>query len=240
MKLQKFIKNKKQKRILIGSIVGILFIIGGISLYRSFAMYKVEKTFDVLNGTVPDFSTSDIKLAIMLDGEEVEGIPAKETDKNYKVEVQCDKGAKGSWNYSKWQIEVKNFKKGTKCEVSFTTSTGGEVPPYHFSGNVYFTNDGNFKEIIESLGKQPSDFTKENFNAVILGYNTQGWFSGSGERNILNIYLNYDNINGKVNIDKITNAYHTSGNTCLTATTTLFITGYVFDPSETPFGNETA
>ncbi len=53
--LQRFNKNKKQKQILIGSIIGILLVVGGISLYRSFALYKEEKTFDVLNGTVPDF-----------------------------------------------------------------------------------------------------------------------------------------------------------------------------------------
>ncbi len=55
MKLKKFTKNKKIKTIFIGSIIGILLVVGGISLYRSFAMYKVEKTFDVLQGTVPDF-----------------------------------------------------------------------------------------------------------------------------------------------------------------------------------------
>ncbi len=55
IKLKKFTKNKKLKTIFMGSIVGILLIVGGISLYRSFAMYKEEKTFDVLNGTVPDF-----------------------------------------------------------------------------------------------------------------------------------------------------------------------------------------
>ncbi len=55
MKLKKFTKNKKQKQIVIGSIVGILLLIGGITLYRTFALYKEEKTFDALNGTVPDF-----------------------------------------------------------------------------------------------------------------------------------------------------------------------------------------
>ena len=56
MKLQKFIKNKKQKQILIGTIIGLIILIGGITLYRTFAMYKEEKTFDVLQGKVPDFS----------------------------------------------------------------------------------------------------------------------------------------------------------------------------------------
>ena len=56
MKLQKFIKNKKQKQILIGAIIGIIVLIGGITLYRTFALYKEEKTFDILQGQVPDFS----------------------------------------------------------------------------------------------------------------------------------------------------------------------------------------
>ncbi len=55
MKLKKFIKNKKLKTVFVGSIVGILLVIGGISLYRTFALYEEEETFDVLNGTVPDF-----------------------------------------------------------------------------------------------------------------------------------------------------------------------------------------
>ncbi len=101
-------------------------IIGGISLYQSFAMYEEKKTFDVLKGTVPDFN-SDIKLAITLDGNPADEIPPKEEGKNYNVKVECDKDATASWNYSKWQVEVKDFKKGTKCNVSFET-TSIELP----------------------------------------------------------------------------------------------------------------
>ncbi len=68
MKLKKFTKNKKQKQILIGSIIGILLIIGGISLYRSFAMYKEEKTFNVLEGTVPDFRKTKTYTEKLLNG----------------------------------------------------------------------------------------------------------------------------------------------------------------------------
>ncbi len=66
--LQRFNKNKKQKQILIGSIIGILLIVGGISLYRSFAIYKVEKTFDVLEGTVPDFRKTKAYTEALLKG----------------------------------------------------------------------------------------------------------------------------------------------------------------------------
>ncbi len=83
MKLNKFNKNKKRKSILIGSIIGILLIIGGISLYRSFAMYKVEKTFDVLQGTIPDFRKTKTYTEELLNGadpvldEEGELVPVK-------------------------------------------------------------------------------------------------------------------------------------------------------------------
>ncbi len=54
-RLERFIKNKKQKQILIGTIIGIIVLIGGITLYHTFAMYKTEKSFDVIQGKVPDF-----------------------------------------------------------------------------------------------------------------------------------------------------------------------------------------
>ena len=87
MKLKKFTKNKKQKRIVVGSIVGILVLIGGISLYRSFALYKVEKTFDVLNGIVPDFSSGDVTLAFTVNGEKENGIPFPNKNEGFKVET---------------------------------------------------------------------------------------------------------------------------------------------------------
>ncbi len=54
-RLERFIKNKKQKQILIGTIIGIIVLIGGITLYRTFAMYKDEKSYNVIQGKVPDF-----------------------------------------------------------------------------------------------------------------------------------------------------------------------------------------
>ena len=85
MKLEKFAKNKKQKRTVIGSIVGILLLIGGISIYRTFAMYKVEKTFDVLNGIVPEFSSGDVTLAFTVNGEKENGVPFPNKNEGFKV-----------------------------------------------------------------------------------------------------------------------------------------------------------
>ncbi len=126
MKLERFIKNKKQKQILIGTIVGLVVLIGGITLYHTFALYENNKTYNVIKGKVPDFKKADIQLAITLDGKETDTIPEKEDGTNYLVNVTCDTGT-GVWNYSKWQVEVSGFKKGTKCNVAFT-KTDEEIP----------------------------------------------------------------------------------------------------------------
>ena len=53
--LKKFTKHKKQKQILIGTIIILTLVIGGISLYKTFAIYEEHATFDVLKGTIPNF-----------------------------------------------------------------------------------------------------------------------------------------------------------------------------------------
>ncbi len=61
--LGKFNKTKKQKRIVIGSIVGMLLVLGGITLYKTFALYEEKKEFNVLKGIVPFFPYKGITLA---------------------------------------------------------------------------------------------------------------------------------------------------------------------------------
>ena len=55
MKLKKYIKNKKQKKIIIGSIIVFLLLVGGITLYKTFALYEEKKEFSALKGRVPNF-----------------------------------------------------------------------------------------------------------------------------------------------------------------------------------------
>ena len=118
MKLEKFTKNKRIKKIMIGSIVGIVLIIGGITLYRTFAFYEEKKEFNILQGRVTDFKEGDIQLSVFVNEERVEAIPERG---NYLVDVSCDKGAIGSWDYNKWSVSVSNFVTKTKCDVKFTS-----------------------------------------------------------------------------------------------------------------------
>ena len=105
MKLKKFTKNKKQKEIVIGSIAGILLLIGGITLYKTFALYKEEQSFDVLQGTIPYFVYGDVKLAIKVDGQQQANIPDKKEE--YVVEPKCDNG-EIEWDYENWEYKTRN------------------------------------------------------------------------------------------------------------------------------------
>ena len=56
-KFKDFSKEKNKKTIVI-SVILLVILIGGILLYRSYAYYKEEKTFNVLQGVIPDFTKS--------------------------------------------------------------------------------------------------------------------------------------------------------------------------------------
>jgi hypothetical protein len=119
MKLVRFSKNKKAKKILLLSLV-ILLLSGGLIIYRSFAIFKEEKTFNVLKGIVPEFYNSDIEIAYTVDGVSVDEAPESGS---YGVFVSCDNNATGKWDYDKWGIVVTNLSStGTTCTVNFNSN----------------------------------------------------------------------------------------------------------------------
>lgn len=124
MKLKKFKQNNKQKRIIVVSIVVLLILVGGITLYRTYALYEEKKEFNVLKGKIPNFMKTDLSLAFVVDGVASEKVPARG---NYLVEVICD-GGQGEWDYTAWNIVIRSFSNGTKCDVTFTSVTEEEMP----------------------------------------------------------------------------------------------------------------
>ncbi len=163
MKLERFIKNKKQKRIIIGSIIGLILLIGGITLYKTFALYEENKQFNVLRGQVPAYNY-DIRIAVTVDGENVDTIPEKGL---YDTKVTCTSGA-GSWDYVTWDLTLAGFNSGDKCTIAFTsnpslnaetlianskalrrnTYRGKDITEYFESGKAYeWISAGTFDDI---------------------------------------------------------------------------------------------
>ncbi len=97
--------------------MGILIVVGSITLYKTFALYKEEKTFNVLRGRVPSFVSGDLELAITMDGESINTLPSKGA---YDVSITCDKGAEGYWDYEEWGPNIRNINEGkVKCTIEF-------------------------------------------------------------------------------------------------------------------------
>ena len=103
---------------------------GGIVIYRSYALYEEEKTYNVLKGTIPDFDY-DVKLAVTIDGNDSKAIPEtpyKSEDQYYEAQVDCDNGAQGEWDYNSWNLKVDYLTNtNTKCKVSFTSTINKET-----------------------------------------------------------------------------------------------------------------
>ena len=178
MNLKRFNKHRKQKEIVIGSIITIIVIIGGISLYRSFAMYEEKASFDVLKGTVPDFSTKDITLAFTIDGQTQTNTNFPNKGEGYIVEnVECEDNVIANWNNSTWSLEnIKNNgeAKKVKCTVKFKTIKGEPIlngaDPVLGEGMipVKIGDKGVVKKVKPESGEWYSYEDKEWANAVIL------------------------------------------------------------------------
>ncbi len=165
-------------------------IIGGISLYRSFAMYEEKASFDVLKGTVPDFSTKDITLAFTIDGKTDTNKNFPNKGEGYIVEtVECEDGVVATWNNSTWSlenIENKETAKKVKCTVKFKTSKGEPIlngaDPVLGEGMipVKIEDKGVVKKVTPESGEWYSYENKEWANAVILNEGAEE--PGEGEQ----------------------------------------------------------
>ena len=125
MKLERFVKNKKQKRIFIGSMIGLFLILGGIKLYKTFAVYEVKKEFNILRGRIPEFAKGDINFQFLLDGIESPNLPTKTSGKLYEG-YECNKeGVSVRWSNVDWAPTILGL---TEKETSCTLKFAAKVP----------------------------------------------------------------------------------------------------------------
>ena len=166
MKLVRFSKNKNQKKIVVGSILGILFLIGSIVFIRSYALYEENKEFNVLKGQIPDFGYDIKMLSVVVDGEKSKSIPSRGL---YKTEVECSNGTRGEWDYNAWNLVLEDVESNSKCNITFTsnltqeeynkyieaaktlrrtTYRGKDITSYHNDGSLYeMISSGRFDDI---------------------------------------------------------------------------------------------
>ncbi len=166
--LERFNKNKRSKKLMY-SILGILLLVGSLTLFKTFSFFEEKRDFNVLRGRVPEFNRNDVTLAVILDGQEVEKYPSSG---KYKVNVTCDNGANGSWDYETWSLNVANLNsKKVKCQIDFKTEflyddvKIGDYVSYtptlkslditnDLTGMSNYSGDGETEMAIKEAGKQ--------------------------------------------------------------------------------------
>ncbi len=216
MKLEKWKKKKKWKKIMIGSTVGILFLIGGITIYKTFALYEEEKEFDVLRGRIGDIkkTSKDIEIAAIVDGKLSDRIPEK--SEGYIVdEVECTNEAEGKWSNEDWELSVKKLTtSGTACSLNFYPRKFSEYIIAKSIGNsgiekFEHVETNQTKALIEYryVGTEPNNYvyfgceencTEENLYRIIGVLPTQKEVNGEYENRVKLIKARYytENISG--------------------------------------------
>ena len=127
----------------------MILLVGGITLYRTFALYEEKKEFNVLRGKVPEFTSGDITIAAIIDGEASSIIPGKEDGYVFES-ITCNNGAEAEWNSDTWKITIGNLSKSkTTCTVSFKTK---ETNPSKGSAIDYIVNLSSSSEEIVNDG----------------------------------------------------------------------------------------
>ena len=120
--LERFTGVKKNKK-LIYSIVGILLIIGSITLYKTFAFYEEKKSFNILKGRIPDFGYDIKLLSVVVNDKKSDSIPERGL---YKTNVHCTNGTFGEWDYNNWNLVLNNVSSESKCNIEFTSGLSEE------------------------------------------------------------------------------------------------------------------
>ncbi len=119
MELKRF-KEKNNKKIgIILFTIACILLVGGVVLYRTFAIFETNDEFDIINGVVQ--SKGDISFNFYINDVLVKEVPTKESGKIFdSYHSYCENGTNISWNAHSWEASIKNIKESpTKCHLKF-------------------------------------------------------------------------------------------------------------------------
>ncbi len=120
MKLKRFNKKTKVKLLSIVSTVLVLGTVIGITLYKSFATFSVNKTFNVIQGKIPNKNSGDVTIAILVGNDKRDTFPDKNSYKY--IETKCtNEDANVTFDKDSWKLSISNIDKKTNCIIKFET-----------------------------------------------------------------------------------------------------------------------
>lgn len=112
------LKNKSQMIIIVSSFLIILISLIALVIAKSYAIYKLEKDYDVIKSVIGDFRGSIVNYKYYIDDTEVADMPSKD---QYKyVSNSCD-NANGTFDANDWSFKISDATtRVVNCSITFT------------------------------------------------------------------------------------------------------------------------
>ncbi len=184
MELRKFKeKNPKKVGIILFTITCIL-LISGVILYRTFAIFQVDTTQNMIEGNIQD--EGDIRFMVYVDDVLQKDVPSKESGYSLDTSTSyCENGDLISWNDEKWSVELKNISTTkTKCYLKFKQIYKEEI----LNGAIPDLMNGRLVPVKISDTEKPSDVTSysntdNNYGGKVTKADiTSEWYSYSKQQ----------------------------------------------------------
>ena len=149
-----------------GTILSLVLIVTISIIYFTYSKFSSSNEATMYETTVEPFIKNDYFIASYIDGEWSNEIPGK--NDGYIVDkIVCDNGATGTWNYSKWSIEIENATKKIKCGVYFITGSLIDVELYQGLIPVTYNSSGDV--VVADTNAKWYDYSNHEWaNAVLV------------------------------------------------------------------------
>ncbi len=204
MELKKFRKNNKINTMIIIAVAIVVGLVVSTTLIKSHANFSASKSFNIIQGKIPNKNNGDVTLAVKLDGEKYKevGFPSKEGHK-FKG-YDCTNGGVLTWNKETWKATLSDIDKPTVCILEFETIDNTNLVEYLKSTNelTTFTHSNtvqtgsNTKTDYRYTGSDPNNYVKFNNELwrIIGIFNTDDGTGNYEERVKLIRAIGIDNI----------------------------------------------
>ena len=206
LKLRKFKEKKLKNNSLLVSAIILLGLMSSVVISKTYAIYKVEKKYDLIQAKIGDFRGKNQVISYYINNRESDVIPE---NKNYKVNVSCE-NATGVWNESKWKLELSNITKYTvTCTVNFKEKY--VIENAKSTNNSIIANYSNIENISTNYylyGTDKNNLNEKNNEITNLNNDTTYYFKKCYEDNNEEICSEVSKL---LTAGKVTNFDYTGG-----------------------------
>ena len=148
--------RKYSKKQLISTLLVLAVL---ITIGTSHAIFSIQpEYYTFIKSQVGEFSTSDIKLFVTVEGEKLDEFPAKDSGYVYE-KVTCKNGGTGTWDADNWQIKL-SVAGPDECTINFEkyVAPASEYVESLLASNPETMNNDDPDGNVRYMGANPNNY----------------------------------------------------------------------------------